>query len=128
MSSRSSLLLAGMYPPSTRPAIRIVLFQGVRRGITLVSSTLAETIVFTGAETAGAIVALRRRRRLRSAWMGPGWNDGRPAAIAGRCRRRDRRIAIRAVVRRGQDGYDLVARVPSRSDRPSQPLTVVALP
>src|SRR5947209_10024901 len=40
-SSRSSLLLDGMYPPRMRPVILTVLPHGVRFGVTRVSSILA---------------------------------------------------------------------------------------
>src|ERR1700733_4493472 len=54
-SSRSSLLLAGMYPPSTRPVILTVLPHGVRAGVTLVSTILAGVITVAD-PVAGRIV------------------------------------------------------------------------
>ncbi len=54
-SSRSSLLLAGMYPPSTRPLILTVRPHGVRSGVTLVSTILAGVITVAD-PVAGRIV------------------------------------------------------------------------
>ena len=43
-SKRSSLLLAGMYPPRTRPVILTVLPHGVRSGVTRVILIFAGVI------------------------------------------------------------------------------------
>ena len=54
-SSRSNLLLDGMYPPNTRPVIVTLLPHGVRSGVTLVSTILAGVITVAD-PVAGRIV------------------------------------------------------------------------
>ena len=54
-SSRSSLLLAGMYPPTTRPVILTLLPHGVRSGVTLVSSILAGVITVADPEAGSTV-------------------------------------------------------------------------
>ena len=125
-SSRSSLLLAGMYPPSTRPVILTVPPHGVRSGVTLRQLDL-------GRGDHGRVPACGQdRRRARVGGLDDPRRAGRqcrrPAAIGARGHRRGLGERVRAVVRGGQDRDRLASERAARRCSSAAPCSFTGRP